>query len=82
MDTLVQTYQDGEWYVAVDLATDVADQGKTREEAISRLKIGLKEYYETHLKMLEKDKKFEIITVEIPYSGNSSSSLSTFSERI
>lgn len=82
MDTLVQTYQDGEWYVAVDLATDVADQGKTREEAISRLKIGLKEYYETHLKMLEKDKKFEIITVEILYSGNSSSSLNTFSERI
>ena len=77
MDTLVQIYQDGEWYVAVDLATDVADQGKTREEAISRLKIGLKEYYETLLKMLEKDKKFEIITVEVPYSGNSSSPLIT-----
>lgn len=75
MDALVQIYQDGEWYVAVDLATDVADQGKTREEAISRLKIGLKEHYATLLEMLEKDKKFEIITVEVPYSGNSSSPL-------
>lgn len=77
MDTLVQIYQDGEWYVAVDLATDVADQGKTREEAISRLKIGLKEHYETLLEMLEKDRNFEIITVEVPYIGNSSSSLIT-----
>ena len=38
MDTHVQVYRDGGWFVAVDFATDVADQGKTKEEAIFRLK--------------------------------------------
>lgn len=35
MDTIVQVYRDGEWFVAIDLATDVADQGKTKKKAIS-----------------------------------------------
>jgi len=75
MDTLVQVYRDGEWFVAVDLATDVADQGKTKDEAISRLKIGLKEHYAVLLEMIEKDRTLEVITVEVPNSDNSSSPL-------
>ncbi|MDX8550270.1 hypothetical protein KHC33_12065 [Methanospirillum sp. J.3.6.1-F.2.7.3] len=42
METLGQVFRDGELIVAVDLATDVSDQGKTKEEDLSRLKIGLK----------------------------------------
>jgi predicted RNase H-like HicB family nuclease len=75
MDTLVQVYRDGERFVAVDLATDVADQGKTKEEAILRLKKGLKEHYAVLLEMLENGRDFEIITVEVPASENSSSPL-------
>jgi len=73
METLVQVYQDGEWFVAVDLATDVADQGKTKEEAIFRLKKGLKEHYTVLLEMLGNDRDFEIITVEVLGSENPSS---------
>ena len=72
MDTLIQIYHDGEWFVAVDLATNVADQGKIKEEAISRLKIGLQEYYSVLLEVIEKDHSFETLTVEIPDSVNSS----------
>jgi predicted RNase H-like HicB family nuclease len=75
MDTLIQVYRDGEWFIAIDLATNVADQGKTKEEAISRLKTGLKEHYEVLLEMIEKDRNFEIITVEVPNCDNSSSPL-------
>jgi len=75
MDTIVQVYRDGDWFVAIDLATDVADQGKTKEEAISRLKVGLKEHYAVLLEMLEKDRTLEIISVEVPNSDNSSSPL-------
>lgn len=75
METLVQVHRDGEWFVAIDLATDVADQGKTKEEALSRLKIGLKERYAVLLETLEKDLDFEIITVEVPNCDNSSSPL-------
>ncbi|PWR69482.1 hypothetical protein ACKUB1_15770 [Methanospirillum stamsii] len=72
MDTLVQVYRDGEWFIAVDLATDVADQGKIKEEAISRLKIGLKEHYAVLLDMLKKDREFEVIKVNVPNNKSSS----------
>ena len=70
MDTLIQVYKEGEWFVAIDLATNVADQGKTKEEAISRLKTGLKEHYEVLIKLIEKDRLLEILTVEIPNHVN------------
>lgn len=42
MEILGQVFRDGELIITVDLATDVSDQGKTKEEDLSRLKIGLK----------------------------------------
>jgi len=75
MDTLIQIFRDGEWFVAVDLATNVADQGKTKEEAISRLKIGLEEHYAVLLEVIEKDRSLETLTVEVPEGVNSSRAL-------
>lgn len=75
MDTIIQVYQEDDWYVAIDLATNVADQGKTREEAISRLKIGLEEHYAVLLEVIEKDHSLETLSVEVPVRLNSSGPL-------
>ncbi|MBN1165568.1 MAG: type II toxin-antitoxin system HicB family antitoxin [Methanospirillaceae archaeon] len=72
MDTLIQIYRDGDWFVAIDLATNVADQGKTKEEAISRLKKGLQEHYAVLLEVIDTDRSFETLTVEVPVGVNSS----------
>lgn len=34
------------WYVAKDITTDIASQGKTMDEALSNLKEALELYYE------------------------------------
>ncbi len=49
MKTIIQTHKEGKWYVAVDLITNVADQGTSEEEAISNLKKGLEEHYEVFM---------------------------------
>ena len=61
-----QVNKEGEWFVAIDLVINVADQGKIKEETIYRLKNGLKEHYEVLIELIEKDRLLEILTVEIP----------------
>jgi len=41
MKTIIQIYKEGKYFVAVDLSTNVVDQGLTEEEAI---KIGKKDW--------------------------------------
>lgn len=40
------TQEDTGWYVATDIATSVASQGKTYEESLANLKEALELYYE------------------------------------
>jgi len=42
----VHVKKDGKWYVATDLVTHIADQGRTRGAAIRNLTKGLREHYE------------------------------------
>ncbi len=44
--SVVITEEDTGWYVATDVATSVASQGKTYEEALNNLKEALELYYE------------------------------------
>ena len=44
--SVVVTEEVNGWYVATDVATDVASQGKTYEEALYNLKEALELYYE------------------------------------
>jgi predicted RNase H-like HicB family nuclease len=44
LKTIISVKKEGKFYVATDLVTNVADQGSTEEEAISRLKQGLLEH--------------------------------------
>ena len=44
--SVVVTQEDTGWYVATDVATRVASQGKTYEESLNNLKEALELYYE------------------------------------
>ena len=46
MKTLIQIHKEEKYFVAVDLITNVADQGLTESEAVSNLKKGLEEHYQ------------------------------------
>jgi predicted RNase H-like HicB family nuclease len=45
MKTLIEVHREGKYFVAVDLLTDVADQGSSEEKAVKNLRKGLEEYY-------------------------------------
>ena len=51
MKAIIQVTRDGKYFVAADLITNVADQGLTKEEAVTNLKKGLKERYELLMEM-------------------------------
>ncbi len=46
MKTLIEVHKEGKYFVAVDLLTNVADQGLTEEVAVQNLKKGLEEHYQ------------------------------------
>ena len=46
MKTIIQIHKEGKYFVAVDLITNVADQGFTEEKAVANLKKGLEEHYQ------------------------------------
>ena len=54
MEAIVQVKHEGKWFVATDLVTYVADQGKTEDEAIKNLETALKEHYKTLAEISQK----------------------------
>ncbi len=72
LKTIISIQREGKYYVATDLITNVADQGKTEEEAISRLKQGLEEHYQILLEMAPKGSKTSFVDIEVEkYSAES-----------
>ena len=62
MKTIIQVHKEGKWYVAVDLITNVADQGSAEAEAIQNLKVGLEEHYELLMRPApEKPASFQLV---------------------
>lgn len=59
--------QEDDWYVATDIASNVASQGKSINDALSNLKEALELYYEDdHDALLEtSDQKIFITTLEL-----------------
>jgi predicted RNase H-like HicB family nuclease len=54
MKALFQIHKEGKYFVAIDVITNVADQGLTENEAISNLKKGLEEHYQVLLEQSPK----------------------------
>lgn len=44
----VYIQQDGDWYVATDISSGVASQGKTIDESLSNLKEAIELFYENN----------------------------------
>ena len=65
MKTLIQIYKEGKFFVAVDLITNVADQGLSEEEALANLKKGLEEHYQILLEMAPKGRKVSFLDIEV-----------------
>ncbi len=65
MKAVVQVKKEGKWYVATDLVTHVADQGKSRDEAVRNLTKGLREHYEVLLELAPRRKGTTILEIEV-----------------
>ncbi len=76
MKTIIQIHKEGKYFVAIDLVTNVADQGLTEEEAIKNLKKGLEEHYQTLMELAPKDRKISFLEIEIEKYAQTSRSLS------
>jgi predicted RNase H-like HicB family nuclease len=73
MKTLIEVHKEGKFFVAVDLITNVADQGLTEEEAVKNLKLGLEEHYQLLIELLPRGHKLTYLDIEVdPLAKNSS----------
>jgi predicted RNase H-like HicB family nuclease len=75
MKTLIQIHKEGKYFVAIDLITNVADQGLTESEAVSNLKKGLREHYQVLLELAPKERKLSFPDIEVEALAKASSDL-------
>jgi predicted RNase H-like HicB family nuclease len=54
MRTIIQIHKEDKYFVAIDLITNVADQGLTEVEAVENLKRGLEEHYQILMELAPK----------------------------
>lgn len=75
MKTLIQIHKEGNYFVAIDLITNVADQGFTEIEAVSNLKKGLEEHYQVLLELAPKGRKLSFLDIEVEGFAQASGNL-------
>jgi len=75
METLIQVHKEGKYYVAVDLVTNVADQGLTEKAAINNLRKGLEGHYKALLELMPKNNKVSLLDVGVERYVKTSHSL-------
>ncbi|MBN1323204.1 MAG: hypothetical protein JW986_04280 [Methanotrichaceae archaeon] len=61
----IQVHKEGKFYVALDLLTNVADQGLSEEETIANLKRGLEEHYQILMDLATKGKKLSFLEIDM-----------------
>ena len=61
METIIQVHQEGKFFIAVDLVTNVADQGLTEAEAVKNLKKGLEGHYRSLLELTPQEYKTSLL---------------------
>ena len=76
MRTIIQIHEEGKYFVAVDLITNVADQGLTEEDAVANLKKGLEEHYQILMELAPKDRKISFLEIEVEKHAKTPSTVS------
>ena len=61
MKTLIEVHREGKYFIAIDLLTNVADQGLTEQEALQNLKKGLEEHYQLLIELTPRDHKYKSV---------------------
>jgi len=77
MKTLIEVHQEGKYFVAIDLLTNVADQGLTEQEALQNLKKGLEEHYQLLIDLTPRDHKLTYLDIEVDALVKNSSAVSS-----
>lgn len=65
MKTIIQIHREEKYFVAVDLLTNIADQGLTEEAAAANLKKGLEEHYQILMEFAPKNHKISFLDIEV-----------------
>lgn len=65
MKTLIEVHKEGDYFVAVDLLSNVADQGSSEEVAVANLKKGLEEHYQLLIELTPRDRKLSYLDIEV-----------------
>lgn len=65
MKTIIQVHKEGKYFVAVDLVTNVADQGLTEGDAMKNLKKGLEGHYKLLMELSPKDYKTSFLDIGV-----------------
>ena len=76
LKAVISVQKEGKFYVATDLVTNVADQGSTEKEAITRLKQGLLEHYQLLMELAPKGSKTSFIEIEVEKFAKASGAVS------
>ena len=76
LKAIITVQKEGKFIVATDLVTNVADQGSTEEEAITRLKQGLEEHYQILMELAPKGSKTSFIEIEVEKFAKTSGAVS------
>jgi len=77
MKSLIEVHQEGKYFVAVDLLTNVADQGLTKQEALQNLKKGLEVHYQLLVDLIPQDHKLTYLDIEVDNLVKNSSAVSS-----
>ena len=77
MKTLIEVHREGNYFVAIDLLTNVADQGDTEHEALQNLKKGLEEHYQLLIELTPRDHKLTYLDSEVDALVKNSSAVSS-----
>jgi predicted RNase H-like HicB family nuclease len=77
MKTLIEVHREGKYFVAIDLLTNVADQGLSESEALQNLKKGLEEHYQILIELTPRDRKLTYLDIDVDNFVKNSSAISS-----
>ena len=77
MQTLIEVHREGKYFVAIDLLTNVADQGLSESEAVQNLKKGLEEHYQILIELTPRDRKLTYLDIDVDNFVKNSSAISS-----
>lgn len=77
MKTIIEVHKEGKYFVAVDLLSNVADQGLSEEEAVNNLRKGLEEHYRILVELAPDRHKLRALEIDVDGLVENTSAVST-----